>query len=110
MACRRLGKESCPALAEHLPKELDPNNRKMTVKALQHWSYKEAVPLLVQTLKTEKEKTVRNFIVTALEVLTGQKRGDDIAAWQAYLESAASSEQAQQLFKDPKSNPTGDKP
>jgi HEAT repeat protein len=110
MACRRLGKDSCPALAAHLPKETDPNNRKMTVKALQHWSYKEAVPLLVQTLKDEKEKTVRNFIVTALEVLTGQKRGDDISAWQAYLESQAASEQAQEIIKHPRTNPSGGKP
>jgi len=110
MACRRLGKESCPALAAHLPREQEANNRKMTVKALQHWEYREAVPLLVQTLKSEKEKSVRNFIVTALESLTGQKRGDELAAWEAYLESQAASEQAKEIVKDSEAKLTGAKP
>jgi HEAT repeat protein len=101
MACRRLGKDSCAALAAHLPREADANNRKMAVKALQHWSYKESMPLLVQTLKAEKEQAVRNFIVRALEALSGQKRGGDVAAWEAYLDDQAASKQAQELAKDP---------
>ena len=64
----------------------------------------------VELFDNHAPKTVRNFIVTALEALTGQKRGDDLAAWEGYLDSQASSEQAQQIMKDHQPKATGGKP
>jgi len=97
MALRRLGKEAYEHLTAYLPGEKDPNNRKMAVKTLQEWDAKESVPLLVRLLKKEKEQSVRNFIVRALEGLTKRKRGDDVAAWEAVVDDQAVQAQAKAL-------------
>ncbi len=97
MALRRLGREGFKALCEYLPAETDSNNRKMAIKSFQTWNATEAVPLLVELLEKEKEKTVRNFTVTALEVLTERKLGDNLGAWKTYLEGQRMSEQAKGL-------------
>lgn len=97
MALRRLGKDCYKALSEYFPREADSNNKKMAVKTFQVWNTDEAVPLLVQSLEKEKEKTVRNFIVVALEALTRRKLGEDIGAWKSYIEGARLREEAQGL-------------
>lgn len=97
MAIRRLGKEGYNALAEHLPRESDQNNRKMTIKTFQIWRSTDAVPLLVQSLSTEKEKGVQNFLVVALESLTERKLGSDPKAWVSYLEAIRLEQQAKAL-------------
>ena len=66
MAIRRLGKDGYPALKEYLLREPEHNNRKMAIKTLQQWGDRATIPFLAQLLQKEKEKTVRNFLVTAL--------------------------------------------
>ncbi len=97
MAIRRLGMDGYKDLIAYLPRETEANNRKMAIKTLQHWNAKEAVPFLVTQLKGEKEKTVRNFLVTALEALSQKKLGDDQHAWEAYVDSEAIRAQAKAL-------------
>ncbi len=97
MALRRLGKGGYEALAAYFPGETDNNNKKMAAKTFQVWNTEEALPLLVKSLEREKEKTVRNFFVTALESLTHCKLGDDPSAWKTYLESLRLKEQAREL-------------
>jgi HEAT repeat protein len=101
MAIRRLGKAEggLEAILEYLPREADANNRKMAIKTLQQWGDKAAVPVLVKVLKTETDKGVRNFLVTALEAMTKEKLGEDVRAWEAYVESQISQEQAKELIR-----------
>ena len=98
MAIRRLGKDGFPALKAYLPSEPEPNNRKMAIKTLQVWGDRAAIPLLVQLLRKEEEKTVRNFLVTALEVLSGKNLGDDLKAWETYESDQSIQEQAKTLL------------
>lgn|SRR2546428_8491175 len=98
MAIRRLGKDGFPALKAYLPSESEPNNRKMAIKTLQVWGDRAAIPLLVQLLRKEEEKTVRNFLVTALEVLSGKNLGDDLNAWETYESDQSIQEQAKILL------------
>lgn len=97
MAIRRLGMDGYKDLIAYLPRETEANNRKMAIKTLQHWNAKEAVPVLVRLLKKEKERSVRNFLVTALEALTDKKLGDDAGAWDEHLDSEATQAQAKAL-------------
>jgi len=102
MAIRRLGIDGYDAIVHHIPREKVANNRKMAVKALQHWRAEEAVPFLATLLRTEEEKMVRNFIVAALESLSRRKYGDDIDAWAAYVENRLLQEQAKRLLEPKK--------
>lgn len=101
MAIRNLGPGGLEKLLEYLPGEPDPNNRKMAVKTLQHWGDKKAVPVLVRLLKDEKDRGVRNFLVTALEVLTKRRLGEDVEAWEAHVEGLALKEQAERILAEP---------
>lgn len=101
MAIRSFGTAGLAKLLEYLPGETEPNNRKMAIKTLQHWGDKKAVPPLVRLLRNEKDRGVRNFIVTALEVLTRCRFGDDIEAWEAHAERLALQEQAERLLGEP---------
>ncbi|MGQ9589991.1 MAG: HEAT repeat domain-containing protein [Planctomycetota bacterium] len=101
MAMRNLGPAGLEKLLEYLPGEPDPNNRKMAVKTLQHWGDKKAVPVLVRLLKDEKDRGVRNFLVTALEVLTKRRLGEDVEAWEAHVEGLALKEQAERILAEP---------
>ena len=85
MALQRLGPSGYPAMAAYLPGETRPNNRKMAVKTFERWGDQNAIPLLVGLLRKEKHDGVRNFMVTALERLSGRRLGDDIEAWDEYL-------------------------
>lgn len=101
MALRSLGQEKgegLEALRKHLPGETDPNNRKMLVKAFQYAADEDAVPVLIRTLGREKEKGVKNFIIIALEAITGKKLGDDVEAWQNWLEVEMLKKQAEKLI------------
>ena len=98
MAIRRLGKDGYPALKEYLLREPEPNNRKMAIKTLQQWGDPAAIPLLVQLLRKEKERPVRNFLVTALEVLSGKNLGDNTDAWETYASDMAAQKQAKALL------------
>jgi hypothetical protein len=100
MAIQRMckKKEGYKALLDYLPGEKVANNRKMAVKTLQRWEAKESVPFLVDMLTREKEKNVRNFIVTALQVLTGAKHGDDVESWKAFAEEAELQSEARTLL------------
>lgn len=98
MAIRRLGKEGYPALKEYLLREPEPNNRKMAIKTLQQWGDKAAIPFLAQLLRKEEEKPVRNFLVTALEVLSEKSLGDNTEAWESYVNDMAVQEQAKILL------------
>lgn len=100
MAIRNLGPGGLEKLLEYLPGEPDPNNRKMAVKTLQHWGEKKAIPVLVRVLRNEKDRGVRNFLVTALEVLAKLRLGDDVEAWEAHVEGLALREQAERLLAD----------
>lgn len=97
MAIRRLGSAGYQDLVAYIPGENDANNRKMAIKTLQGWDATEAVPFLVSLLRKEKDKGVRNFLVTALEVLSRRKLGARQEAWDAHVESLASAEQAKAL-------------
>ncbi len=101
MAIRNLGPAGLAKLLEYLPGETEPNNRKMAIKTLQHWGEKKSIPALVRLLRNEKDRGVRNFIVTALEVLTRCRFGDDIEAWEAHAERLALQEQAERLLAEP---------
>ena len=98
MAIQRLGKDGLDAMLAHLPRETRANNRKMTIKTLQRWGVEEAVPDLAGVLKREEDKGVRNFAVRALQVLTGQRIGDDPKAWAEYVETIKLQEQALELL------------
>jgi HEAT repeat protein len=97
MAIRRLGKTGLKAMLEYLPREESANNRKMAIKTLQQWNDLSACPPLVRMLKTEKDEGVQSFIVTALEFMTRKKLGNDVGAWEAYIEQKALNEQFEQL-------------
>jgi hypothetical protein len=98
MATQRLGKDGLDAILAHLSRETSANNRKMTIKTLQRWGAEEAVPDLAGVLKKEEDKGVRNFAVRALQVLTGQRIGDDPQAWAEYVETIRLQEQAMELL------------
>ena len=110
MAIRHLGKDGFPALQEYLFRETEANNRKMAIKTLQHWGEKAAIPLLVRLLKKEGEKTVRNFLVTALEALSGKHFGDNPEAWESYVVDTAIQEQAKVLLLPQKDKNEATKP
>jgi hypothetical protein len=102
MAVRRLGKEAkdvLPAFLEYLQREPEANNRKMAIKTLQDWRAKGAMPTLVRILESEKDKTVRNFAVSALQVLSRKELGDDAPAWRKYLEDDIDQEQVKELLE-----------
>ena len=58
----------------------------MAVKAMESWQKHDVVPVLVHFLKTEKDGGVRYFMVSALQKRSGRKIGDNLPAWEAYLE------------------------
>jgi HEAT repeat protein len=110
MAIRRLGKEGFPALKEYLLWEPEPNNKKMAIKTLQTWGDRAVVPLLVHLLRKEEEKTVRNFLVTALEALSGKQLGDNADAWESYANDQSVKEQAKILLPPKKPTVEASKP
>lgn len=99
MAVRKFGPEGRADIERDLPGETDPNNRKMAVKTLHVWKSEESIPLLIKLLKQETKKTVRGFIVTALEEMTGRRLGDNPEAWDTYIEGKRLSDQAKDLQK-----------
>lgn len=101
-AVRRLGKEGFQVLLHHLLSEEAPNNRKMTIKALQEWGDHAAVPYIARLLETEENSGVKNFAFTALRVISGRDLGRDVAAWKAYAEDWVEKERAR-LYRATKS-------
>lgn len=86
MALRRLGKEGSPAIVRHLPRELEPNIRKMAVMNLKIWGDPDAIPVLARSLRKERDRGVRRHTVRALRSLSGKIYGDDTDAWVAFAE------------------------
>jgi len=84
-ALRALGNAGLPALVRYLETESVASNRKAAVQTLKIWNDAQAVGPLVHLLARERDAGVKNFAILALESLTGQKYGKDLAAWQAYL-------------------------
>lgn len=86
MALRRLGKDGAPAILGHLPREREPNIRKMAVTNLKAWGDPDAIPPLARSLRTERDRGVRKHTVRALRSLSGRIYGDDTDAWIACAE------------------------
>lgn len=86
MALRRLGKEGAPAILSLLPREREPNIRKMAVWNLKTWGDPDAIPALARSLRTERDPGVRKHTVRALRALSGRIYGDDTDAWIACAE------------------------
>ena len=93
MAIRKLGPEGGEALRKHLRRETEPNIRKMLVKTFQRWGDREAIFFLVEHLSLEKHPAVRRFTVIALHILSGEKYGDNLLAWQRYVKKIRKREQ-----------------
>lgn len=108
MAVRRLGKDGMDALLGCLRTDASANNRKMAIKALQHWADKECVGPLVELLKKERDDGVRAFAFTALRVVTRMKFGDDLEAWEKYADHLAVQKQAQDLLRKGKGPAEGE--
>lgn len=102
LAVRRLGRLGFPLLVDYLPGELDVNNKKMAVQTLKEWRNDDAVPMLVGMLKEEKDKGVRNYIVSALEGLTKRRLGHDVQAWEEHVEAMELLDQAGELLEKEK--------
>ena len=98
-AIKNFGVDGLPALERYLPHETVPNNRKMAVKAMESWQKHDVVPVLVHFLKTEKDGGVRYFMVSALEKRSGRKIGDNLPAWEAYLEEYELAMQRVQILR-----------
>ena len=101
MALRRLGKGEAglAALTAYLVREKEPNNRKMTITTFQDWREKGAMPALVSLLRAERDKGVRGFAVRTLQVLSRETIGDDVEAWEKYLERKTLAEQTKHLME-----------
>jgi hypothetical protein len=85
-ALRGLGKEGSEALLRHLPGERDHGIRKMAVRNLKLWDYKDAIPALARLMSSEKHPAVRKQLIRTLESLSGKRYGDDSEAWLAFAE------------------------
>lgn len=97
MAIRKLGKEGFRALVAYLPNETVDNNKKMAIKTLQQWEDPQAMPILITLLRREKDLGVRNFLATALCVLSKEDFGQDADRWQEYWNTKQRQEQAAAL-------------
>ncbi len=98
-ALRRLGKEGSSALLRRLPREREPEIRKMAVRTLKMWKDPDALPPLARLLSSEKHAGVRKHTVRALEWLSGKRYGDDTEAWLAFAEEYRYRKNAKRLLE-----------
>lgn len=99
LAIRRLGPEGLSFLISFVPKEEVANNRKVAIKTIERWQVKEAIPTLVDWLDGESNKGVRNFLIVALERLSGKKFGHDVEKWKRFSHAWQEDQATKELLR-----------
>ena len=79
---RRFGPEGLDAVAALLRREPEAKVRKVAIKTLESWRDAKALAPLIDRLRIEKDAAVRKFLVSALCRISGQRAGDNLAAWE----------------------------
>ncbi len=99
MALRRLGEPAFQVTLRHLPREVEPNIRKMIVRNLKILGNPAAILPLARSLRNEKHRGVRKYTVRALRSLSGETFGDDADTWVSFAEDYVDRKNAERILE-----------